>query len=127
MLVFRNLKSFGIEIRNASATPSQSNQLRNVNTIRWESWNISTQPGEIDDRKSEDIAFVVNAGMNITANNIYIQIKERSFFVLGICFVQLKFRWIYIRNMFLKFRISNVEYIVKISRGVVKHVYYISD
>ena len=34
--------------------------------------NITTQPGEIDDRKSEVIAFVVNAGMNITANNFNI-------------------------------------------------------
>ena len=58
-----------MEIGNASATPSKSNQLRNVNTIRWESRNITTQPGEIDDRKSEVIAFVVNAGMNINANN----------------------------------------------------------
>ena len=66
------LRIFRIEIRNASATPSTSNQLRNVNTIPWESRNITTQPGEIDDRKSEVIAFVVNAVMNITANNFYI-------------------------------------------------------
>ena len=63
---------FRIEIRNASATPSKSYQLRNVNTIRWESRNITTQPGENDDRKSDVIAFVVNAGMNITANNFNI-------------------------------------------------------
>ena len=64
-----NLKIFRMEIRNASATPSKSNQLRNVNTIRLKSSNITTQPGEIDVRKSEVIAFVVNAIMNITANN----------------------------------------------------------
>ena len=36
---------------------------------------------------------------------------------------QLKFHWIYIRNVFLKFRVidGEFEYIVKISRGVVKH------
>ena len=34
--------------------------------------NINTQPGEIDDRKFKVIAFVVNAGINITANNFYI-------------------------------------------------------
>ena len=61
-----------MEIQNASTTPSKSNQLRNVNTVRWESRNITTQPGEIDDRKSKVIAFVVNAGMNITVNNFYI-------------------------------------------------------
>ena len=61
-----------MEIRNASATPSKSNKLRNVNTVRWESRSITTQPGEIDDKKSEVIAFVVNAGMNIIANNFYI-------------------------------------------------------
>ena len=80
-----NLKRFRMEIRNASATPSKSNQLRNVNTIGWKSRNITTQPGEIDNRKSEVIAFDVNAGMNIPANNFYIQINERSSFVWSIC------------------------------------------
>ena len=61
-----------MEIQNASTTPSKFNQLRNVNTVRWESWNITTQPREINDRKSEVIAFVVNAGMNVTTNNFYI-------------------------------------------------------
>ena len=61
-----------MEIQNASTTPSKSNQLRNVNTVRWESWKVTTQPWEIYDRKSEIIAFVVNAGMNVTANNFYI-------------------------------------------------------
>ena len=42
-----------MEIQNASTTPSKSNQLRNVNTVRWESWNVTTQPWEIYDRKSE--------------------------------------------------------------------------
>ena len=50
----------------------KSNQLRNVNTVRWESWNVTTQPWEINDRKSEVIAFVVNAGMNVTTNIFYI-------------------------------------------------------
>ena len=55
-----------MEIRKASAPSNKSNQLRNVNTIQLESMNITTQPGNIDDRKSEVIASVVNAGMNIT-------------------------------------------------------------
>ena len=55
-----------------STTPCKSNELRNVNTVRKESRNITTQPGEIDDRKSEVIAFVVNSGLNVTANNFYI-------------------------------------------------------
>ena len=67
-----DVKIFGMEIHNASTTPSKSDQLRNVNTVRWESVNIYTQPGEIDDRKSEVITVDVNAGMNITANNFYI-------------------------------------------------------
>ena len=33
-----------MEIQNASTTSSKSNQLRNVNTVRWESWNVTTQP-----------------------------------------------------------------------------------
>ena len=61
-----------MEIQNAGTTPSKSNQLRNVNAVRWESSNVTTQPWEINDRKSEVIAFVVNAGMNVTTNNFYI-------------------------------------------------------
>ena len=61
-----------MEIQNASTTPSKSNQLRNVNTVRRESGNVAAQPWEINNRKSEVIAFVVNAGMNVTANNFYI-------------------------------------------------------
>ena len=61
-----------MEIQNASTTSSKSNQLRNVNTVRWESGNVTTQPWEINNRKSEVIAFVVNAGMNVTADNFYI-------------------------------------------------------
>ena len=59
-----------MEIQNASTTSSKSNQLRNVNTVGWESWNVTTQPWEIKNRKSEVIAFVVNAGMNIHLNQI---------------------------------------------------------
>ena len=56
-----------MEIQNASTTPSKSNQLRNVNSVRW-ARNI-TQQGDIYERKSEVIAFVVNAAMDFTANN----------------------------------------------------------
>ena len=63
-----------MEIQNASTTPSKSNQLRNVNTVRWESRDVTTQPWEINYRKTEVIAFVVNAGMNVTTNNFYIYI-----------------------------------------------------
>ena len=61
-----------MEIQNASTQSSKSNQLRNANTVRWESGNVTTQPWEIYNRKSEVIAFVVNAGVNVTANNFYI-------------------------------------------------------
>ena len=60
-----------MELKNASTTPNESYQLRNINTVRWESRNIITQPGKVDYRKSEVIMLVVNAGMNVTAN-IYI-------------------------------------------------------
>ena len=65
-----------MEIKNASTTSSKSKQLRNVNTVGWESWNVTTQPWEINNRKSEVIAFVVNAGMNVTANNFKIKTKK---------------------------------------------------
>ena len=40
-----------MEIQNASTTSSKYNQLRNVNTVGWESWNVTTQPWEINNRK----------------------------------------------------------------------------
>ena len=52
-------------IQNAGTTPGQFNQLRNVNTVRWASRNITTQPGDIDDRNSDVIAVVINAGKNM--------------------------------------------------------------
>ena len=61
-----------MEIQNASTTPSKSYQMWNVNTVWLESRNVTTQPWEINDRKTEFIAFVVNAGMNVTTNNLYI-------------------------------------------------------
>ena len=61
-----------MELQNASTTPFKSHHAQNVNIVRWKSSNINTQTGEIDDRKSEVIAFVVHAGINITANNFYI-------------------------------------------------------
>ena len=76
-----------MEIQNASTTPSKYNQLRNVNTVRWESGNVTIQPWELNNRKSDVIVFVVNAGMNVTTNNFYIQIQERSFFVWSVCFI----------------------------------------
>ena len=77
---------FNGKIQNASTTPIDSNQLCTVNTVRWESRHITTQPGESDYRKFEIIPFVIKTGLNVIANNFYIfKTKERS-----ICFVQLK-------------------------------------
>ena len=59
-------------IQNTSTTPSDTYQMRNVNTVRLESRNIAAQPGEVNYKKNEVIAFVVNTGINITANNFYI-------------------------------------------------------
>ena len=56
-----------MEIQNASTTPNKS-----VNTVRWESGNVTTQAWVINNRKFKVIAFVVNACMNATANNFYI-------------------------------------------------------
>ena len=61
-----------MKIQNASTTSSKFNQLRNVNTVRWESGNVTTQPWEINNRKSIVIAFVVNAGITVTTNNFNI-------------------------------------------------------
>ena len=66
------VRLFRICIQNACTTACKFNQLRNENTLRWESRNITTQQGEIHDRESEIIAFVVQAGMKFTANNFFI-------------------------------------------------------
>ena len=50
------LKILERKSKNTSTTPSDINKLRNVNTVRWESRNITAQPGEIDYRKSKVIA-----------------------------------------------------------------------
>ena len=62
-----------MEIQNASTTSSKSNQLRNVNTVGWESWNVTTQPWEINNRKSDVIAFVVK----IWIQNLFLAISPR--------------------------------------------------
>ena len=73
-----NLEILRMEIRNTSITHRKSYQLRSVNTVRWESWNVTTQPWQINNRKSDVIPDVVNADMNITTNNFYIsKTKER--------------------------------------------------
>ena len=79
-----------MEIQNACTTSSKSNQLRNINTVRWESGNVTTQPWEINNRKSEVIAFVVNAGMNVTANNFNINyLNPRKKFLCLKCLLYL--------------------------------------
>ena len=75
-----------MEIENASTTSSKSNQLRNVNTVRWESWNVTTQPWEINKRKSEVIAFVVKR-----KNNKKKKGKGREY-GLTIIYIQVYFR-----------------------------------
>ena len=46
------VKRWFVGFQNASAAPSRTNQLWNVDTIGWESRDITTQPGEIYNRKS---------------------------------------------------------------------------
>ena len=58
-IALKIFEEFRMEIQNPCTTPSESNQL--LHTVWLESRNITTQPGEIDDRKFEIIAFVVYA------------------------------------------------------------------
>ena len=114
-----------MEIQNAITTPSKSNQLRNVNSVQCESRNMTTQPRELHDRKSEVIAFVINAGMNITANNFVFKLRNDVSSSSSELFALFNWRFVgyHIRNLFLKFRVINGEYIVKISRVIVKLVF----
>ena len=50
--------------------------LRNINTIWWESRNITTQPGEINTRESK--VFVAYASVNFPANYFYILTKKKD-------------------------------------------------
>ena len=71
-----------MEIQNASTTSIKSNQMRNINTVRRESGNVTTQPWGINNRKSEVIAFLVNAGINVTANNFLYSNLRKKFLCL---------------------------------------------
>ena len=84
---------------------------------------VTVQKGGMDDSNSKVIAFVVNTNMSVTVDYIYIYIHDRSVFVWSIYFVQLKVCWLYIANIFLKFRVIDGEYIVNLSRGIAKHFY----
>ena len=75
--VIRYLKILRMEIQNSGTTPNKLNQQRNVNTVRWESRKVTTQPGQIDGRKFEVIAFIVNAAMNSTANIFVFKSKKK--------------------------------------------------
>ena len=76
---FRSYLEFlRMETENAS-TSSISSQLQNVNTVRRESGNVTTQPWEINNGKSEVSAFVVNTGMNVTANKVHIYIFKNKY------------------------------------------------
>ena len=74
-MFFSDLKIFGMEIQNASKQLARIVGYllgANVDTVPWEYMNVADLPGEIDDRKSKVITFVINAGMNINANNFYV-------------------------------------------------------
>ena len=49
--------------------------------IIWEIGNITIPPGEVNDRKSKVIGFVVNAGLNVIANNFYIYFNQGKNFL----------------------------------------------
>ena len=66
----------GIQNSSTTCTPSKYNQVQNVNTVQWESGNVTTKPWEINNRKSEVVAFVVNAGMNVTAKFFIFKCKK---------------------------------------------------
>ena len=55
------------------------------------------------------ITFVVNAGMNVTANNFYFFTKKKEVPFSDYFFIQLKFFWIYIDDVFHKFRVIDGE------------------
>ena len=92
------MKFFRMKIINASITSRELNSLRNTNTIRWKSRNITTtttttQPGKITIGISEVlvITFVVNNGIrglsekfvdnrNVTFVNENLDLKRMSWY-----------------------------------------------
>ena len=95
------LEMIRIEIQNAIITPSTSIELCNIKTVRLESWNVTIQQWEINNRKSEVIALTTNL---LYSTEVQLAIYIRIFF-------------------FFKFSVIDGENIVKISRGIVEHIY----
>ena len=98
-----------MEIQHSSATSSKSNPPRNVNTVRWESRNTTPKTGEINNGKSNVIAFVVNTRMNST---LYFNLRRISTEALLDIHV---YREYFFSNSWLLM----MKYIAKIPRGIV--------
>ena len=87
-----------MEIKTIGATPSKRNQLGNVHTVGWESRSITTQ--------------------SFISHLVCRKRWSRPF-----CFVQLQLTRIYIGDpFFFKFRVIDGNYIMKISRSIIKHI-----
>ena len=54
LFIWNDSKIFRME-KYGITKPNKSKQLQNMNTVRWDSRNNTTQPGGIDDRKLEVI------------------------------------------------------------------------
>ena len=133
-----------MEIQNASTTPSVSNELRNAYTVRWESRDITSQSGEIYYRKSEVIAlvwtslpitFIFKSRKEVSMSEVFALFScSVGYFTYALCIVcrlgclsyncarYLPFS-LYIWNMCPIFRVIDGQYIVKVLRGIVKHVH----
>ena len=90
------LQIFRLNAKNASATPSKSNQLGYVNTIWWESRsrNNTTQYAQLEQESWYHCVCRNYWYVNIVIYNFNVQIQERNFlchllhsirFLLGIC------------------------------------------
>ena len=67
-----------MEIKSDSATNSKSNQLRNLNTVRWGSRNITTQPGEIDNRNVKILKYLYKTSMQGILYPPELEIKDTT-------------------------------------------------
>ena len=109
-----------MDIQNSITKPSESNQLRNLNTIRIESKNITTEQGKIEltiGNLKSTLLLLTLVWTLLPITFIFKSRKEVSFLKYMLCSTKVLLG--IFQNMFLKFRVINGEYIINLSRGKV--------
>ena len=57
------------------ANPSNSNQLRDVNAIRWSRWNIAAHEWKVNNPKVKVVSLIVNSSIEMTIYYRYFSLE----------------------------------------------------